>query len=205
MVGLRALGLAAAIYTQTTDVEGEVNGLMTYDRELVKFDEDRLNALHDRIYASEGVARVLLPTSEYRPQEWEYRMSAPEGDWTDSGSADGWQVGAAPFQSGSNSNLPTGTVWESGPIWIRATFDLEAVPANLWVELYHAVDSGAVYLNGQQILDFEGLRLGGQRHYRHMDMSAHVGLLRKGRNTLAVTGEYAEAQRGLDFGAYTVD
>ncbi len=31
-------GLAAAIYTQTTDVEGEVNGLMTYDREIIKMD-----------------------------------------------------------------------------------------------------------------------------------------------------------------------
>ncbi|NIP94278.1 MAG: beta-galactosidase, partial [Akkermansiaceae bacterium] len=30
--GLIPRGLAAAIYTQTTDVEGEVNGLMTYDR-----------------------------------------------------------------------------------------------------------------------------------------------------------------------------
>ena len=205
LVGPRALGLAAAIYTQTTDVEGEVNGLMTYDRELVKFDEDRLNALHDRIYASEGVAGVLLPTSEHLPQEWEHRLSAPEIDWTDSDSADGWLVGAAPFQSGSNPNLPTGTVWENGPIWIRAAFDLETIPDNLWIEAYHAVDSGAVYLNGQEILDFEGLRLGGQRHYRHMDMSAHVGLLRQGRNILAVTGEYAEAQRGLDFGIYTVD
>ena len=205
LVGPRALGLAAAIYTQTTDVEGEVNGLMTYDRELVKFDEERLNALHDRIYASEGVAGVLLPTSEYRPHEWEYRMSAPEGDWTDSDSADGWQAGAAPFQSGSNPNLPTGTVWEGGPIWIRAAFDLETVPDNLWIEAYHAVDSGTVYLNGQEILDFDGLRLGGQRHYRHMDMSAHVGLLRQGPNVLAVTGEYAEAQRALDFGLYTVD
>ena len=205
LVGPRALGLAAAIYTQTTDVEGEVNGLMTYDRELVKFDEDRLNALHDRIYASEGVAGVLLPTSEHLPQEWEHRLSAPEIDWTDSDSADGWLVGAAPFQSGSNPNLPTGTVWENGPIWIRAAFDLETIPDNLWIEAYHAVDSGAVYLNGQEILDFEGLRLGGQRHYRHMDMSAHVGLLRQGRNILAVTGEYAEAQRGLDFGIYTVE
>ena len=33
-------GLAAAIYTQTTDVEIEVNGLMTYDRAVVKFDPD---------------------------------------------------------------------------------------------------------------------------------------------------------------------
>ena len=31
-------GLAAAIYTQTTDVEGEVNGLMTYDRAIIKMD-----------------------------------------------------------------------------------------------------------------------------------------------------------------------
>ena len=33
---------AAAVYTQTTDVETEVNGIMTYDREVVKFDETRL-------------------------------------------------------------------------------------------------------------------------------------------------------------------
>ena len=32
-------GLSAAVYTQTTDVEVEVNGLMTYDRERVKMDE----------------------------------------------------------------------------------------------------------------------------------------------------------------------
>src|SRR5262245_3219368 len=30
------LGVSAAVYTQTTDVEGEVNGLMTYDRKYVK-------------------------------------------------------------------------------------------------------------------------------------------------------------------------
>jgi len=31
-------GLSAAVYTQTTDVEIEVNGLMTYDREVIKMD-----------------------------------------------------------------------------------------------------------------------------------------------------------------------
>ena len=31
-------GCAAAVYTQTTDVEGEVNGLMTYDRAVIKVD-----------------------------------------------------------------------------------------------------------------------------------------------------------------------
>jgi len=32
-------GYSAAVYTQTTDVEGEVNGLMTYDRKEIKIDE----------------------------------------------------------------------------------------------------------------------------------------------------------------------
>lgn len=36
-----ANGCAAAVYTQTTDVEVEVNGLMTYDRKVIKIDEDR--------------------------------------------------------------------------------------------------------------------------------------------------------------------
>ena len=35
-------GCAAAVYTQTTDVEGEVNGLITYDRKVVKVDMPRL-------------------------------------------------------------------------------------------------------------------------------------------------------------------
>jgi len=34
--------LSAAVYTQTTDVETEVNGLMTYDRELIKMDADKV-------------------------------------------------------------------------------------------------------------------------------------------------------------------
>ncbi len=44
-------GLAAAVYTQTSDVEGEVNGLMTYDRQVVKFDEAKLAELHRRLIA----------------------------------------------------------------------------------------------------------------------------------------------------------
>ena len=35
-------GCAAAVYTQTTDVEGEVNGLMTYDRKVIKMDMPRI-------------------------------------------------------------------------------------------------------------------------------------------------------------------
>jgi beta-galactosidase/beta-glucuronidase len=43
---LKDQGLAAAVYTQTTDVETEVNGLMTYDRKVIKFIKDHLFKIH---------------------------------------------------------------------------------------------------------------------------------------------------------------
>jgi hypothetical protein len=45
-----ASGLSAAVYTQTTDVEVEVNGLMTYDRELVKMDASAVAEANQRVY-----------------------------------------------------------------------------------------------------------------------------------------------------------
>ena len=47
-----AQGVSAAVYTQTTDVEGEVNGLMTYDRQVVKMDENLLRAVNQDVIAS---------------------------------------------------------------------------------------------------------------------------------------------------------
>lgn len=42
-------GLAAAIYTETTDVEIEINGFLTYDRAVEKMDTERLRAAHARL------------------------------------------------------------------------------------------------------------------------------------------------------------
>ena len=42
-------GFSAAVYTQTTDVEIEVNGLLTYDREIVKVDEERVRKVNQEI------------------------------------------------------------------------------------------------------------------------------------------------------------
>ena len=42
-------GFSAAVYTQTTDVEVEVNGLMTYDRKVIKLDEKRVKEINTRI------------------------------------------------------------------------------------------------------------------------------------------------------------
>ncbi|MBD0350408.1 MAG: beta-galactosidase [Flavisolibacter sp.] len=48
-------GLSAAVYTQTTDVEVEVNGLMTYDRKVIKIPAERLKELHRKLYDTPGI------------------------------------------------------------------------------------------------------------------------------------------------------
>lgn len=47
-----ARGFSAAVYTQTTDVEIEVNGLMTYDRKVIKLDEQKLKRENTEICES---------------------------------------------------------------------------------------------------------------------------------------------------------
>lgn len=44
------LGLSAGVYTQTTDVEVETNGLMTYDRKVIKIPEATLKSIHNKLY-----------------------------------------------------------------------------------------------------------------------------------------------------------
>lgn len=42
-------GFTGAVYTQTTDVEIEVNGILTYDRKAIKMEEDRLKEINMQI------------------------------------------------------------------------------------------------------------------------------------------------------------
>jgi beta-galactosidase/beta-glucuronidase len=54
MVPFISRGLSAAIYTQTTDVEVETNGLMTYDRKIIKIPEDKLKSAGRILYDAAG-------------------------------------------------------------------------------------------------------------------------------------------------------
>ena len=56
LTNLAGRGLGGSIYTQTTDVEAEVNGLMTYDRKVLKYDAAALKTAHDRLRAAADAA-----------------------------------------------------------------------------------------------------------------------------------------------------
>ena len=50
LAALISRGLSAGVYTQTTDVEVETNGLMTYDRKVIKIPEATLKSIHQKLY-----------------------------------------------------------------------------------------------------------------------------------------------------------
>ncbi len=50
---LKTKGIAAGVYTQTTDVEIEVNGLMTYDRKVIKIPTEDLKRFHEIVLKDE--------------------------------------------------------------------------------------------------------------------------------------------------------
>ena len=68
-------GMSAGVYTQLTDVEVELNGFMTYDRAIVKFDTARTSAVN------RGLAPYILP--EYPDFTSSVRVSIAQGNPTD--------------------------------------------------------------------------------------------------------------------------
>jgi hypothetical protein len=63
---LVAAGVSAAVYTQTTDVEVEVNGLMTYDRAVLKMDKDRVTQANKSVYPAMGAPEQAPPAEEIK-------------------------------------------------------------------------------------------------------------------------------------------
>jgi hypothetical protein len=67
---MRGRGTSAAVFTQITDVEGEVNGLYTYDRQIIKVDAARVRAANLGLIAASRalntVAPVTLPVGQRR-------------------------------------------------------------------------------------------------------------------------------------------
>ena len=70
-------GLCAAVYTQTTDVEIEVNGLMTYDREVNKIDVERAAAARASCTCLHHASARWCRHRKHQPQTWKYTLETP--------------------------------------------------------------------------------------------------------------------------------
>jgi beta-galactosidase/beta-glucuronidase len=192
-------GLAGAIYTQTTDVEIEVNGLLTYDREVEKLPVAVLAEAHKKLWQpSTPMTTVsVLATAETTPAEWRYTTDKPADDWFQPEfNAASWQTGKSGFGEPSTPGSKVNTIWKSNDIWLRRTFDVATVPSGqLRLRIHHDEDA-EVYLNGTLIKRVSGYTT----EYVSLRLSAEAQkALKAGRNTLAIHcrqtggGQYIDA------------
>ncbi len=142
-------GLSAAVYTQTTDVEIEVNGLMTYDRALVKMDLKKVAAANHGHFPPRPKVTELVPTALSERVTWRFTLQKPAEDWFKPGfDAGSWKEGRAGFGTKGTPGAVVRTEWNTGDIWLRREFDLQTGKSDVLRLLIHHDEDAEVYLNG---------------------------------------------------------
>lgn len=197
-------GLSAAVYTQTTDVEVEVNGLLTYDRAVIKMDPQRIAAASRRVFLPPPEIHTVLSTSEAEAQPWRYTFQAPAAGWQEPGFDDSsWKEGPGGFGTRGTPGAVVRTEWSTPEIWIRRAFEPQGAgdgPGQLKLRLHHDEDA-EVYLNGQLLARVTGYTTG----YRLLSIDEKArSALRPGRNTLAARCKQTAGGQYLDLGLVRV-
>ncbi len=186
---LRYKGLSAAVYTQTTDVEGEVNGLLTYDRKVIKIDPELLRILHAPLYLpTDKKVKNIIPDSQIAKQEIRFTKKYPGDNWFSRTGTELFEKAKGPL------NVDKG---ES--VWSINIFNLDEVPLQISLRI-RAYGNVKAYLNGQLVLDKQSI---GKRHYEDFNLSEFAGLLKPGKNILAIEAKDFEVSAPFDYGLYS--
>lgn len=197
---LRANGLSGAIYTQTTDVETEINGLLTYDREVLKVDEKTFRGWAERLYGPVAKVNTVISTSEQSGHMWRYTTTDPGASWFATAFDDSkWATGQAGFGSQGTPGAVVRTPWtEVGSIWIRRRTEVVSVPrGDLALRIHHDEDA-EVYFNGQLVVKLTGWSDG----YRYVPIRTPV---KSGPLTIAVKCTQTRGGQNIDVGIVTIE
>ena len=194
-------GLSAAVYTEISDVEGELNGLETYDRAVVKGPVEKIRASNQRAIHGSIHLTEVLPSSVNKGRSWKYTLAAPDSGWSAASFNDAaWKTGEAGFGTRGTPGAIVRTVWDKNDIWLRQEFrlnDLSGVNRNDLVLSLHHDDECEVYINGVKAATVSGATGG----YAMIPISAAAkeALVANGKNLIAIHchqrggGQYIDA------------
>jgi hypothetical protein len=192
-------GLSAAVYTQTTDVELESNGFMTYDRALVKGNPKAIRDEVLKLYLPPPVLKQVVPTSQRRGIAWKYTTDKPAEDWYKPSYKDGaWSQGPGGFGTKGTPGAVVRTEWKTDDIWLRRTFE---VPVGTeWTHptmAIHHDEDVEVYVDGKLIASLPGYITA----YTLIPLSKTAGkLLTPGKHMLAVHCHQTTGGQYVDVG-----
>lgn len=184
-------GLAAAIYTQTTDVEGEVNGLMTYDRKVIKIPMGLLQQLHKPLYEEPAgkITYINQATEADRPT-FSYSGAAAY-NWMRQGDQTLFQKTQQPVAVEKGHN-----------VYAYQDVQLSVIPKGLGIKLYASGDA-RIYINGNLVWKEDQVRI--KRHYDDINLSGGIQYLKTGANRIAVETMNASQDVKFDFSLYRLD
>jgi hypothetical protein len=195
-------GLSAAVYTQTTDVETECNGLLSYDRAVAKLDPEVL-AQANAAGRDQTPGRVVVPDATSSNVTWSYTFQTPGSNWFQPRyDAAAWREGVAGFGTPGTPGALVHTIWNTDDIWLRRQFTLGAEDLHgLKLEAHHDEDL-QVYLNGVLAAELPGFI----EYYQQFDLRPEaVAALAAGVNTLAVHCHQTTGGQYVDVGLIVPD
>jgi hypothetical protein len=190
-------GLSAAVYTQTTDVEVEVNGLMTYDREIIKLDAADTAKWHKALFGPPPEYRELVPTSEKDAQDWYFTITKPANGWEKPDFDDAkWAQAEGGFGTKGTPGALVRTEWKTDDIWVRRSFELKELPKGEVMLRMHHDEDAEVFINGVLAVKTTGWTT----EYTEFPLTAEGRkALKEGKNVIAIHchqttgGQYIDA------------
>ncbi|EEF62803.1 glycoside hydrolase family 2 sugar binding [Pedosphaera parvula Ellin514] len=190
-------GLCAYVYTQTTDVETECNGLMTYDRAVMKLDAEQALAAN-KGETKEAQVKVVVPDAQQDKVSWKYTFEQPSADWAKSEFVDtSWKEGRAGFGTKGTPGAIVKTEWKSADIWMRRQFTLkDGKLKNAVLQVHHDEDA-EIYINGVLAARLPGFT----SDYEDSEISPEaMTAFRSGTNILAVHCHQTSGGQYIDVG-----
>jgi hypothetical protein len=191
----RESGLCAAVYTQLSDVETECNGLVTYDRAVVKVDAERVARANRGEFPA---LHTIAPTSESEAVLWRRAPGRPLDTWTAPDFDDSpWFEAPGGFGVEGTPGAVARTEWKDSEIWLRRHFTWDGQGAGELCALLHHDEDLEVFLNGAPLLEAKGYTTG----YELWPLGSHGReLLRTGDNVLAVHCKQTTGGQYVDVG-----
>jgi hypothetical protein len=195
-------GMSAAVYTQITDVETELNGILTYDRAVYKADTAQLRKAAENLYTKIMTITEVLPSSQKQAQTWRYTTATPAANWTATSFNDGgWSSGKGGFGTAGTPGAVIGTTWNSADIWLRRQFNpgsLSSTQLATLAFLVHHDEDCEIYINGVEAASATGYT--SDYTFISLNQAGLKAVVTNGNNVLAVHCHQTTGGQYIDVG-----
>lgn len=197
-------GMGGAVYTQTTDVEIEINGLITYDRAIEKVDFERMAKINSHLTKSSLKKDTIIATAMEGGEMWKMTTLQPSSNWyTPDFDDSSWKERMSGFGTAGTPNAVVRTTWSSSDIWIRKNFRLDGMNRqmadSLVMMMTHDEDC-EIYINGKLMASYTGH----DNNYSFVDFTTEVknALVYDADNVIAVHCKQTYGGQFIDLGIY---